>query len=698
MIAFACAGCGKQFRVQDEFAGRTTTCSACKRALVVPKPAPVAQPALAPTATPASPGASNWEKLRQTPGSIKAPADVFVSYARSDDASVYAISVHLMAQGMRLWIDRIELLPGDCFRTEIARAIDQCKCVMLMCSQHSLASDFCFKEIVYASNQKRTMVSVWLCQPCPMPGKFALELGPYQQINTSDRPVEVWLAELIRFLRARGDGRRPSSPDSDRERLREQRLAIQTVCQRRDWQAALEAGHKYLELVPNDTEIVKAVGIAWHWLNHEQNQYFSTIRQSRRASDWAEYLARYPHGAACDHARRKIAHLLPIGELEEYHRLCIANAAADPQATGWRIAAAVCRFRLGRYSDGLAALEEVRAVAPAHAEMMFFRVVAALHSIPVGSLTAERAGAIHQQLRIVMDLAPDCGLPDLLAGLVARDYCEVHGLPCQLGDSHSLFGRATAKGTTPDDLTDLQALVGGPTVSATPPRQNDQAVPSQMPRSQPFVAAALPVGPAGLGAKAWIIAAAVTLVVGAGIGIALAIGLSGSGDKSAATTRVNLTVGDFVELRFSTKDVPVTSNMRYEVIGVDGDAYQLRQSYSIGGKMISESTLQYNLAAISGGDADIAVLETEFLGKIGVGGVNATVARQGKRNWSFEGKTYQCDVVTFKLDTSEAEYWIVNDPYFRAVLPLWYVYADLRFALTPTVVVEVSGARFAARP
>ncbi|OAI41499.1 hypothetical protein AYO40_00250 [Planctomycetaceae bacterium SCGC AG-212-D15] len=38
MIHFSCSRCGQKFKVQDDFAGRKTTCPACKQPLVVPQP------------------------------------------------------------------------------------------------------------------------------------------------------------------------------------------------------------------------------------------------------------------------------------------------------------------------------------------------------------------------------------------------------------------------------------------------------------------------------------------------------------------------------------------------------------------------------------------------------------------------------------------------------------------------------------
>src|SRR4051812_13287691 len=56
MIAFTCPQCGKHFSLKPEFAGRATTCSSCKKSLVVPAadetvaPEPIASATVAPAA------------------------------------------------------------------------------------------------------------------------------------------------------------------------------------------------------------------------------------------------------------------------------------------------------------------------------------------------------------------------------------------------------------------------------------------------------------------------------------------------------------------------------------------------------------------------------------------------------------------------------------------------------------------------
>jgi hypothetical protein len=107
-------------------------------------------------------------------------------------------------------------------------------------------------------------------------------------------------------------------------------------------------------------------------------------------------------------------------------------------------------------------LDEARRAAPRNAEAAFFRMAAALHAYAPGTLSQDRVNKLYNNLRGVMGQASDCGLPDLLAGMVARHYCEPYGLAWPLGASSALFERARAKGTTPEDLADLQSLVRMP--------------------------------------------------------------------------------------------------------------------------------------------------------------------------------------------------------------------------------------------
>jgi hypothetical protein len=644
------------------------------------------------------------------------PADVFVSYARKDDALVYPVASRLRAHGVQLWIDKLDILPGDCFRTEITRAIDQCKLFVFMGSQQSLASEFCFKEMAYATTAKRPLVTLWLCPPCALPGRFALELGPYHQIVLADRPAELWLPELLRALTRHSAGHRGGDPKRGQEFARNRHLlpvlksAMDAAAQRRDWQAVLTGALDYLHIMPDDPNILTAAGTAAKWLNHEQNQLFARIVKSRDARDWTDFLARYPSGPAADHARRKIAHLLDAGELERYLRICTRSAEDDRRATGWRIAAVVCLFRLGQYQQGGALLEEVRAVAPRHAEMLFFRVVAALHASRGGGLDRDRLRSVANHLQVVMAAAPDCGLPDLLAGLVARDFCEPFGLACPLGDSLTLLGRAATRGLTADDLRDFHALVGRPTgpAGAGPELQPEtpaEAAPAEAgwaqepaplhgtPRTPVRPGARLPWW--GIGAVASL--AIVVVVVAGAFLVFFRPGATPAGDdRPAAGPKIALTVGDFVEMR----DKTAQSGNRVEVIQVDGNKYQIRRTTVLQGNEIDSRQQVLDLGATLD-----PVQRQNWDQKMRAGmkgiwkGLRNTHAR---KTWRYQGQDYPCDVYTWNGELGgaafEQVFWLVDDQYFTAVMegfPL--VRHESRSAGVDQITMEVTAVRFAAR-
>lgn len=729
MIVFCCPSCRNNFQVTDDLSGKMIACPGCRQALVVPaRPVP-AIPAVPPPPSPAPASSGNGS----APGRARPPADIFVSYARKDDAVVYPIATRLSSQGVRLWIDKLDLLPGDCFRTEISRAIDRCKVFLFMCSAQSLASDFCFKEMAYASTKKRPIDCLWLCPPFEMPGMFALELGPRHQVVLANRPPESWLPELLAALgKHRVEHRGTAAPGlAPSAKLQQQRLAIQQACQRRDWQAALDQAETYLEAMPNDAEVVTLASTARQWLSYEQNQHFSRIQRSRSAREWADFLARYPDGPGSDHARRKIAHLLPIPELEPYLRSCQRSAADDPQALGWCIAAVVCLFRLGNYGEAGAILDEVRKVAPRDAEMLFFSVVGALHDSRPGTLTPNRVQTFCKHVQVVMELAPDCGLPWLVAGLLARDYCEPYGLACPLGSSSQLFNRANEKGTTADDLQDLQALVSKP-MAAPPipalPSQPPPLAPSRPPASAgsppSLTSAAAAAGastPASAGALSSLLAAAggkATVLVGTVcfcVGVATGVGgmalfnrPKGSSDPLPALrgarapfarADVHLTVGDFVELRTTSQMGDKFETVgRFEVVKIEGSKYQLLYTTSIAGNpgltQRTEHDLNHLLAA---NPADLTTVEqfNQMNEKILLNGKPIRMVSKTRKNWTFKGKEYPCVVKIIEHpSTGVTESWVIDDPYFRALM----LSGEVRTVMGTGPPQEVTDAHFAARP
>jgi len=68
-------------------------------------------------------------------------ADVFISYAREDQARTKAVVEALTAEGLDIWWDK-RIGVGDRFEDEIDAAIDQAKCVLVLWSELSVGSDW----------------------------------------------------------------------------------------------------------------------------------------------------------------------------------------------------------------------------------------------------------------------------------------------------------------------------------------------------------------------------------------------------------------------------------------------------------------------------------------------------------------------------------------------------------------------------
>ncbi|MEZ6126751.1 MAG: hypothetical protein R3C49_26840 [Planctomycetaceae bacterium] len=82
MIEFSCPSCGKKYRVQDSFAGKTARCKECESPMPIPaaadSPAASAPPAPAPrSAQPASPAAAPQAARRKS--ATAAGPDIFTA-------------------------------------------------------------------------------------------------------------------------------------------------------------------------------------------------------------------------------------------------------------------------------------------------------------------------------------------------------------------------------------------------------------------------------------------------------------------------------------------------------------------------------------------------------------------------------------------------------------------------------------------
>jgi hypothetical protein len=85
-------------------------------------------------------------------------ADLFLSYAREDRACAELLATALSGRGWTVWWDR-QIQVGRSFSEVIERELDQARCVIVLWSRHSLASDWVQNEAAEAA-RKRSLVPV----------------------------------------------------------------------------------------------------------------------------------------------------------------------------------------------------------------------------------------------------------------------------------------------------------------------------------------------------------------------------------------------------------------------------------------------------------------------------------------------------------------------------------------------------------
>lgn len=616
-----------------------------------------------------------------------------------------------------MWIDRADIQMGDCFRTEIARAIRNCRVVLFLCSEQSLASNFCFHEIAFASSIRRPIMPLWLGPPAQMPDRFGLMLGPLHQMSLAGQPVGAWLPALVAALSRHASGAPAQRPSASQENSRRK---AREAYGRSDWRALLVAALDVLRAAPDDEAMLKAVSYARHELDHEFHQRLGEIHKSRGVDDWAHFLPLYHDGPVSDYVKRKVALLLPQAGLQAFLTTCLDSLKTNRQANGWRGAAAVCLFRLGKYQDGEKLLREGLALEPRNSELLFLSQLLFLRAKRTSALTQSELRSTGNELKALMAAAPDCGLSYWLAGAFVHECCERRMVPSPLGESGKLLALAREKGATEVDIGDWAGLIQFPPLAAPPlpppapprPVQSPPPPPAPVkPPPPPPVAAPAPApaspfnfeqrpapaearnarGPRvprpGPSALVWAVVG-VTALVAVGGGVAAAAYFGAFSWFFKQSLNIQLTKGDFVEVR---SEVPGGEMItRYEVVKVDGRKYKVSTSLSSKGARVPGTTLDLDLDLIEKTPEapDLEKMKAAGVGKMFGEKDLLKSMRQSDKDWRFQGKDYPCVV----LGNGKGEMWFPKDPYFRALLidvPVRTTFAGMKS--------EVVKARFAAR-
>lgn len=122
--------------------------------------------------------------------------DIFISYAREDEAWVRPLAAELARCGWSVFWDR-RVPAGKSWRSYIGAALEKARCVVVVWSEHSVRSDFVLQEADEAKD--RGILVPVLCQMVRPPFGFremhAADLSTWQQSEQSEQ-LEIFLSDL----------------------------------------------------------------------------------------------------------------------------------------------------------------------------------------------------------------------------------------------------------------------------------------------------------------------------------------------------------------------------------------------------------------------------------------------------------------------------------------------------------------------
>jgi len=127
------------------------------------------------------------------------PASAFVSYSRDDLEFVLCLAGDLKAKGAKVWMDKLDILPGKSWADEIQAAVAQCSRMLIVMSPTSVASRNVQAEVGYAISEGKEVIPIFY-RDCTIP----FRLLPYQYADFRT-DYSAGLQELLSGLNGERD-------------------------------------------------------------------------------------------------------------------------------------------------------------------------------------------------------------------------------------------------------------------------------------------------------------------------------------------------------------------------------------------------------------------------------------------------------------------------------------------------------------
>jgi TolB-like protein len=133
--------------------------------------------------------------------------DVFVSCASQDAAIASAVVQNLEQHGVKCWIAPRDVTPGSQYADEIVGAINRAKVLVLILSEHAIASPHVGREVERAAAKKRRIVGL-RTDAAPLTRSFEYFLSESQWIDVAALGMPAALSKLTQAVR---EGLAPSA-------------------------------------------------------------------------------------------------------------------------------------------------------------------------------------------------------------------------------------------------------------------------------------------------------------------------------------------------------------------------------------------------------------------------------------------------------------------------------------------------------
>ena len=132
------------------------------------------------------------------------PAEVFLSYSRSDQQRVLELAEKLRASGVSLWIDQGGLDAASLWSEQIVNALESAKVLLLFVTEAAVHSDNVAKEVMLVSERKGHILPVYL-EPTVITPTLKYQLAGIQHIECfKGSDSEAGLKAILRSLERLG--------------------------------------------------------------------------------------------------------------------------------------------------------------------------------------------------------------------------------------------------------------------------------------------------------------------------------------------------------------------------------------------------------------------------------------------------------------------------------------------------------------